>query len=326
MSQARAAEPTRAELRPAPLRGRARWVRHGLSNRRFYQGIALGCSHLPMPMLQAISAVGNAIAITLMRQTVAEVSANYRRAFAFDEQRSRAMARRVFFDYGLTTVDLFRTRVGGPRRIPRLDPHLRDDRILTQAAPPGRGCLVVTGHLGNWELGAIYLAEHGLKVAVMGQPELDPDIQALRDEIRSRFGIEWIEIGSSSSTAFKVRDAVERGFYVALLVDRAYPEDRVTVELFGRPTPFLRSPALLARFCDCALVPCYLFRNRGGTYRSFFADPIRLDPRLPEAAADRRAMAAVAAALEQGIRSEPTQWYNFFDYWGSGPVHRPPTG
>jgi len=89
----------------------------------------------------------------------------------------------------------------------------------------------------------------------VGQPELDPNVQEMRLKLRARLGVESIDIGSSMGTAFKVRAAVDRGRAVALLVDRAYPEDRVFVPFFGRPTPFLRSPALLARFCGCPILP-----------------------------------------------------------------------
>lgn len=296
-------------------RGRNRWVRHLFTTRQIYQILAWGCATLPVPVLRAISVLGNALAIPAMRKTRHGLARNFRRALGVGEGRSEAMARRVFYDYGSTTVDLFRTRAEGGR-LPPLGEHERDDRVLRRLSEEGKGGLLVTGHVGNWELGAIYLAVHGFPVAVMGQPEHDPEIQALRDEMRSRFGIGWIEIGSSTSTAFRVRKAVSEGTFVALLADRSYPEDRVTVDFFGRPTPFLRSPARLARFCECPVLPCYLFRNPDGSYRSHFADPVEVDPSLPAAEGDRQVMSTVAEVLERGLRESPTQWYNFFDYWG----------
>ncbi len=113
----------------------------------------------------------------------------------------------------------------------------------------------------------------------MGQPELDPNVQEMRQQLRERLGVESIDIGSSMSTAFRVRTAVENGRAVALLVDRAYPEDEVIVPFFGRPTPFLRSPALLARFCGCEILPGFFLRHPDGSYFNVWGEPLSADPR-----------------------------------------------
>jgi predicted LPLAT superfamily acyltransferase len=71
----------------------------------------------------------------------------------------------------------------------------------------------------------------------------------------------------------------------------------------------------LARFCRCPIVPAYLLSNHDDTYRSWFGDPIHVDPVADPEAEDRRVMGEVAKVVEQGVREDPGQWYNFFDYW-----------
>lgn len=313
MIEARSQPATR---RPA-ARGRDQWVRHFLNRRRIYQGLAGGCARFPLPLLHAISLVVNTIAIAAMRRTVRAVRQNMRLAIGADEATTRRLARAVFHGFGHMMIDLFRVRARGPGMVPPLLPHDHDDRVLRRLPDPDRGCLLVTGHIGNWELGGIYLVQHGFRLAEVGQPEIDPAVHVLRSEIRSRSGIEWIEIGSSMTTALRVREAIERGVHVALLTDRAYPEDRVLVDFFGRPTPFLRSPANLARFCRCPIVPAYLLSNHDHTYRSWFGEPLVVDPRADPEAEDRRVMGAVAQVIERGVREDPGQWYNFYDYWGT---------
>jgi KDO2-lipid IV(A) lauroyltransferase len=164
-------------------------------------------------------------------------------------------------------------------------------------------------------MGAVTLRQHGLTAAVVGQPELDPGVQEMRLKLRSRLGVESIDIGSSMATAFKVRAAVEGGRAVALLVDRAYPEDRVRVPFFGRPTPFLRSPALLARFCDCAILPGFFLRAPDGSYFNVWGETLRADPSLSPDEDARRIMTRVAEDLAAVIRAYPTQWFNFYRFW-----------
>ena len=200
-----------------------------------------------MAVLNSINLVGNSLAITFLRDTQRGIRENFRIALGSTPHEAARLARRLFFEYGRHTIDVWRLR--SESFVPTITTFAEDAAVLAASRRGGRGFLLVTGHVGNWEMGAVTLRGHGLVPAVVGQPELDPSVQDMRLQLRSRLGVESIDIGSSMGTAFKVRAAIDRGRAVALLVDRAYPEDQVAVPFFGRTTPFLRYPALLARFC-----------------------------------------------------------------------------
>ena len=298
----------------APRRARKKWVSHGLSNRVVYGGLHYGARWLPMSVLNAINLVGNSLAYALLHDTKAGVQENFELAFGVSERAASALTRRLFFEYGRATIDVWRLR--SEAFVPRITTFAEDARVLERVRRDGRGFLLVTGHVGNWEMGAVTLRAHGLTAAVVGQPELDRDVQEMRLQLRQRVGVESIDIGTSMATAFKVRSAVERGRAVALLVDRAYPEDRVLVPFFGRPTPFLRSPALLARFCDCEILPGFFLRAPDGSYFNVWGEPLAPDGRMSSEEDADRMLSRVAADLERVIRRFPTQWFNFYRFWG----------
>jgi lauroyl/myristoyl acyltransferase len=299
---------------PAP-RARKKWVSHGLSNAIVYGGLHYGARWLPMAVLNAINLVGNSVAIALLRETQAGIRENFRLAMEVSPSQAARLTRRLFFEYGRHTIDVWKLR--SEAFVPRITTLAGDAETLARSRRAGRGFLLVTGHVGNWEMGAVTLRGHGLTPAVVGQPELDPNVQQMRLQLRTRLGVESIDIGSSMATAFRVRAAVDRGRAVALLVDRAYPEDQVIVPFFGRPTPFLRSPALLARFCDCDVLPGFFLRAPDGSYGNVWGAPIQADPRLSPEEDAVRIMSRVAADLEGVIRTHPTQWFNFYRFWAS---------
>ena len=300
---------------PAGKRTHRKWVAHGLSNTIVYGALLHWGVRLPLAILRGISFAGNSIASRLMRRTRAAVRLNYERAFGMAPGEADRLARRLFFEYGRTTVDLWRCRSGQKDLAPKLTTLERDAEILRGCVRGGRGFLLVSGHVGNWEMGAVALASLGLSAAVLGQPELDPQVHAMRLSIRRRLGVDSIDIGSSVATALRVRAAIDKGKLVALAVDRAFEEDQIVVPFFGRPTPFLRSPALLARFCGCPVLPCFFLRNPGGSYRGLFGEPLLADRSLSPEDDARRIMTAVAAEVEKAVREEPAQWFNFFSYW-----------
>ena len=301
---------------PGEPRARRKWVSHGLSNRIVYGGLHYGARWLPLPVLKAISTVGNSIAITTLRSTRRGMTANFEQAGIAADGEGDRFARRVFFEYGRATIDVWRLR--SEAFTPRITTFDDDSRVLAASRRGGRGFLLVTGHVGNWEMGAVTLRRHGLVPAVVGQPELDPIVQEMRLDLRERLGVESIDIGSSMGTAFRVRSAIDRGRAVALLVDRAYPEDQVVVPFFGRPTAFLRSPALLARFCGCDVLPGFFLRNPDGSYRNVWGAPLAPDPSLSPEEDASRILSRVASDLEKVIRENPAQWFNFYRYWEPG--------
>ena len=309
----RTGEPVSGGESPGPVRARKKWVSHGLSNRVVYGGLHYGAHWLPMAVLNAINLVGNTLALTFLHDTRRGIAENFRRALGVSSREAARLTRALFFEYGRGTIDAWRLRSQAFN--PRITTFHEDARRLDAVRRGGRGFLLVTGHVGNWEMGAVTLRGHDLTPAVVGQPELDPDVQEMRLKLRQKLGVESIDIGSSMSTAFKVRAAVDAGRAVALLVDRAYPEDQVIVPYFGRPTPFLRSPALLARFCGCDILPGFFLRSGDGSYFNVWGDPLSPDRRVSPEEDARRMMGRVAADLEAVVRKYPTQWFNFYRFW-----------
>jgi lauroyl/myristoyl acyltransferase len=297
-------------------RARTKWVSHGLSNRIVYGGLHYGARWLPMPVLNAINVTGNSLAVTFLAKTKAGLRDNFEKALGVSPSESMRLANRLFFEYGRHTIDTWRLR--GEAFTPRITTFDEDARVVAEARRGGRGFLLVTGHVGNWEMGAVTLRRHGLTPAVVGQPELSARVQEMRQQLRERVGVESIDIGTSMATAFRVRAAVDRGRAVALLVDRAYPEDSVVVPFFGRPTPFLRSPALLARFCACPILPGFFLRKPDGAYYNLWGEPLDADPSLSPDRDAVRLMTRVAEDLERAVRAHPEQWFNFYRYWGEG--------
>jgi lauroyl/myristoyl acyltransferase len=163
----------RAMARRSGARGRGQWVRHLMNTATIYRGLAAGCARFPLPVLHAMSRVGNTLAVACMRRTIGGLRQNLR-VMGHDEHRARRLARATFHNFGHMMIDLFRVRGRGLGMVAPLPAHAHDDGVLQRLPDPARGCLLVTGHLGNWELGGAYLVQHGFRLAEMGQPELDP--------------------------------------------------------------------------------------------------------------------------------------------------------
>ena len=112
------------------------------------------------------------------------------------------------------------------------------------------------------------------------------------------------------------------GRAVALLVDRAYPEDRVFVPFFGRLAATSPSLALLQMKTDAPVVPAFAWPQGRGRYRLTFEEPIVAAEFEGAGGRDERIERATArfmAVTEYAIRRDPSAWLWMHNRWRTRP-------
>src|SRR5207247_848053 len=102
---------------------------------------------------------------------------------------------------------------------------------------------------------------------------------------------------------------------VAILLDRHLGRDRVDVDFFGRPTAFLRTPAMIAHLSGAPLLPAFMIRQRDGRFFGSLGEPIFVEPTRPTEVSVADATQRFADQLQQQISANPHLWYQFYRYW-----------
>jgi lauroyl/myristoyl acyltransferase len=169
-----------------------------------------------------------------------------------DRAIAQKTARTLFRQFAIKIMDLWRYESGMP-----VDTWFANDPdwgIFEVAYQRGRGVLLLTPHLGNWEIGGAVLARHGVKLLAITQVEPGEGLTELRRKSRARWGIETLVIGGDGFAFVEIIKWLQNGGTVALLIDRPPAAKAVTVELFGRPFDASIAAAELARASGCALV------------------------------------------------------------------------
>ncbi len=230
-----------------------------------------------------------------------------------DRAEAKRKARALFHQFARKLVDLWRYEAG--MSVEDLFGESTGWEHFTAARERGRGVLLLTPHLGDWEFGAPWLAKLGVPLQVITQAEPGQDFTALREESRKRWKIETVVIRDNPFAFVEVIRRLEAGATVALLVDRPPPPTAVLVELFGRPFAASIAPAELARACGCALVPVYLPRVGRG-YGAYVLPEIEYDRAgLRDREMRRELTQRVISRLEPAIRQHLDQWYHFVPVW-----------
>ncbi|MGH7542068.1 MAG: lysophospholipid acyltransferase family protein, partial [Gemmatimonadota bacterium] len=202
--------------------------------------------------------------------------------------------------------------------------HLRQllERVRDPAAAPemlrragSRGAVIVTGHLGNWELAGAYLAASGLPVTAVVQRQrgaFDRRVQRLRRQL----GIETVY---REEPAWRLVRAIRRGRVVALVADQHAARGGAPVLFFGRPASTFLGPARLAIAARAPLFFAGLVREADG-YRT-------LIERVDDGEGPRDELALTRAwveRLEDAVRAHPEQYFWFHRRWKLGESSRAP--
>jgi KDO2-lipid IV(A) lauroyltransferase len=183
-----------------------------------------------------------------------------------------------------------------------------------------RGLILVTAHVGNFEVGSMLPAQEGQRrVQLVREPEADAQAQAFLENVLSGFAQDRYTmrfLGDDPLQGMELLDALRRGEIVAVQGDRPRAGGRsIDATLFGRPFPLPPGPAALARAAGAPLLPVFVFREGRRRYRVVFRPPIHA-PTSDDPGADRAAtMRRVAVEIEWAIRRAPHQWFCFRRLW-----------
>jgi len=269
---------------------------------------------LPKPIFNAFAKLSAAVYCRLASRRREIVVQNLLPIFGDDRKLAEKSARELFTQFAIKLCDLFRFESGVTEK--NWFTGWQGWEHFTTAHARGKGVLLVTPHLGNWELGGTFLIERGYKLLVLTQPEPDERLTELRQNSRTQRGVETLVVGNHDAFAFvEIIKRLQAGAIVALLVDRPPAHTAVNVKLFGKDFPASIAAAELARASGCAILPCSIIRGRDG-YRAQILPEVIYDRAVIGHREERIQLTQqILRAFELVIRENAAQWYHFVPVW-----------
>jgi KDO2-lipid IV(A) lauroyltransferase len=237
------------------------------------------------------------------RLAVANVLAS---GVAADEKQALAIARSSFQSFALTLVESLKMKELVPsgswrERVEWVVP--LETEALIKA--PGKGAIVVTGHIGNWGL-AGYIVSLTKPVDGIARPLNNPHTNRLMQE-RMRFdGLRLIP--KHDANPGRLLTVLKRGDVLALLFDQFALHQSVNVDFFGRPAATYSSPALLHLVGGVPLVFGFCVRTAPLRFKMELSEPLRY-PRTGDRDKDvRNVLVDLSSRMETVVRAYPEQY------------------
>ncbi|HUF74769.1 MAG TPA: lysophospholipid acyltransferase family protein [Longimicrobiales bacterium] len=294
----------------------ARALRHRIEHACFRAARA-AWSHLPERTALGSGAALGALAGGALRFRRTDVDRHIGWAFPDASPSWRAaLAGACYRHFGREAVATLRAAGWSPEEM-RARTTFVGSEELRAAAEAGAGAVLLTGHLGNWEIGGAAIAARGVPLDVVGKGmsnrRFEKDLFALRE----RLGMRVIEMGDASRLALR---SLAAGRVVALLGDQSAHGGGVLVPFFGREAVTARGPALFAVRSGAPVFVGFALRGKGPEARyRMTLEPL---PHTPSGDVERDVLALTRAytrALETAVKAAPEQYLWQHRRWKGAP-------
>ena len=190
------------------------------------------------------------------------------------------------------------------------------DRLDMAMKAHGRA-LILTGHLGNWELLPAVSRLTPYALSIVARPLDSPALEAMSIRLREKAAVEIVD---KRNAVRPVMRALAAGRLVGILLDQnAARHESVFVPFFGHEASTSKSIAVLALRTGAPVVPMFTWRERPGCHRVSVGSPIPLPDGIRGDEAIREFTRRCTQAIEEAIRRHPAQWLWMHDRWRTRP-------
>ena len=223
----------------------------------------------------------------------------------------RRLARRTFGNLASASVDLFRLPSATGAEVQGLIEAAGLEHV-DAALAEGRGLIIVTSHLGPYELGGAWLATLGYRVVAVVE-DLGEEVLGALATFRAATGMRLVTMREAVPQALR---ALRDNQIVLLVADRAIGEsDAAPLPFAGGTRPIPTGPAQLALRTGAPLIVAHISRPPRRSPEYFVSLEPPIDPRS-EGIADRVSFTRrLAARLAAAVTEHPDEWYVFQPEW-----------
>lgn len=229
----------------------------------------------------------------------------------------RGLGQRVFQNLGQILFE-----IGWSLRLKRKDIHkyfaVEGLSNLKGAHERGKGVLILTAHVGNWELLTVVTPMTGYPTSIVVRPLEFRPLEEFFIRLRTRFGGKLIPKKYSMRMVMK---SLKRGEMVGLLMDQNVDwYDGVFVDFFERLACTNKGLALLALNTGVPVVPVFLVRDKS-CFRIEFGHEVPLVQTGDKTKDVETNTQQYTKVIESVIRRYPDQWFWVHQRWKTRPYH-----
>ncbi len=271
-------------------------------------------SHLPKKHIVRIGRLLGLFAYILDRRHRRIVRRNLRFIYPqWSRDRVRQVSMRVFQNAGITILEIFQmTCLSSKDILDRV--RIRGEENLVNAMKSPYGAILISAHLGNWEMSGLCVSRYLNQPLVVPARKIFPRaLDRWMRGLRTRFGAIILDKKRALPTMARM---LRQGNVLGLLIDQGTKlSEGVEVTFFGKTVTATPAAALLARRYNSPVLPGFCVRESDNSLTLILKPPLSLQ-KTKDSRADLQANTQIMTdAIEEAVRAYPEQWFWFHKRW-----------
>ena len=285
--------------------------RHVLDSPISYYAIFLSVRYLPLRLCHWLGKAVTLMVYVFSKKDRKSQALNLSMVLKkpLDHPEVRKKTRQVFINYGQYLVDFFLMPQLPPEKIKTFFTSVKGEDVLKDAMAKGKGAILLSAHVGNWELGGNLLRALNYPLAVVVMSHNTETTNILVNRLRKDKEIKVIEVDQSPFSGVEIFRYLRNNGIVTMNGDRDYFGTGRRITFFDRKVLFPVGPVALAMNSGAALIPAFVFKQADGKYFGIMEEALPLISEGDRDTVIEKNLSMTARIFEKYIRRYPDQWY-----------------
>lgn len=268
--------------------------------------------HLPLKIVYKLAVLVSDLHYIVADKDRLAVKENLKAIFPEKSEREiRRIRIRMFRNFAKYLVDFFRFSKIDTEYIKK-NIRLENIHYIDDALSKGRGAIILSAHIGNWELGGVVVAVLGYPLWVVALPHKHKNVNNFFNFQRQLKGVKVIPLGRAVRQCLNL---LKNNGIVALAGDRDFSEKGVVLDFFGKPTFLPEGPAAFCLKTGAPIVPGFMLRDKDDRFTLRMEKPLEAAISNNDNKYLKELIIRYKTIIEDYIRSYPEQWYMFRRFW-----------
>jgi KDO2-lipid IV(A) lauroyltransferase len=231
------------------------------------------------------------------------------------KENLNVQTREVFRNFGRYLVEFFRMEKHFNAQFIKDKVKIENIESLEEARKYGKGGIILSAHIGNWEVGGALLSLLGYDLMEIALPHKE---RPVNDFFNYQREVKGITVVPSTKAIRQCIEQLRNNKFIAVAADRDFTMNGEILDFLGKKMLIPKGAAVFSGKTGAPIIPCFMIRNGDGTF-TFKIYKIIYPSAESSETVDRNQLISLmkksTKVIEDIVSRYPTQWLVFRQFW-----------